>query len=87
MQPRSAADALVNLEQARAFMDAQLDQPLDLAQIAARANYSPYHFIRAFRKAFYETPHQSLIHDRSAVQGRLRQLVLVDGTSKGIKKM
>lgn len=53
-----------DLQAARAFMDAHLDQPLDLAQIAARANYSPYHFIRAFRKAFHETPHQYLIRKR-----------------------
>ncbi len=52
------------LENARAFMDAYFDQPLDLAQIAAHANYSPYHFIRAFRKTFYEMPHQYLIRKR-----------------------
>jgi len=53
-----------SLNDARVFMDAHLDAPLDLAQIAARANYSPYHFIRAFRKAFHETPHQYLIRKR-----------------------
>lgn len=64
MPTQVASAARADLESARAFMDAHLDQPLDLAQIAARANYSTFHFIRAFRKAFHETPHQYLIRKR-----------------------
>ncbi|MBI4675806.1 MAG: AraC family transcriptional regulator [Chloroflexi bacterium] len=45
-------------------MDAHLDAPLDLAQLAALAHFSPYHFIRVFHKTFHETPYQYLIRKR-----------------------
>jgi len=45
---------------ARAFMDEHYDAPLDLAQIAERASFSRYHFLRLFRATFEQTPHQYL---------------------------
>jgi len=41
-------------------MDRQLDEPLDLAQVARAAHFSPYHFLRLFQQAYGETPHQYL---------------------------
>ena len=49
---------------ARAFIDAHFADPLDIDQIAERAYFSRYHFIRAFRRTFYETPHQYLTRKR-----------------------
>lgn len=53
-------DALRGLYLARAFIDAQLDRPLNLDEISRRAHFSRYHFIRLFHKAFHETPYQYL---------------------------
>ena len=45
---------------ARAYMDEHFDASLDLAQIAAQASFSRYHFLRLFRASFDQTPHQYL---------------------------
>jgi AraC-like DNA-binding protein len=52
------------LRRARALIDACYDHPLDLEQIAGAASFSPYHFIRLFRRAFDQTPHQYLTQRR-----------------------
>jgi AraC-like DNA-binding protein len=52
------------LNRARAFIDACYDQPLDLERIAGEASFSRYHFIRLFKQAFDQTPHQYLISRR-----------------------
>ena len=52
------------LHPALAFMDDHFADPLDLDQIAGRAHFSRYHFIRLFRRLFYETPHQYLTRKR-----------------------
>jgi AraC-like DNA-binding protein len=52
------------LRRARAFMDTCYDLPLDLEQIAGEASFSRYHFIRLFREAFDQTPHQYLMRRR-----------------------
>ena len=52
------------LLRARAFIDRHYDQPIDLAQIGAQAGFSRYHFLRLFRTAFRETPHQYLMRRR-----------------------
>lgn len=52
------------LERARAFIDINYDQPLDLGQIARQTGFSQYHFIRLFSRAFDTTPHQYLIQRR-----------------------
>lgn len=57
-------DTLRNLLQARALIDTHLHQSLELEQLARAANYSPYHFLRLFRRAFAETPHQYLTRRR-----------------------
>ena len=44
------------LEAARRFLDAHLDHPLTLDEIARQAHLSKYHFLRAFRAAYHDTP-------------------------------
>lgn len=51
---------------ARAFIDRHYDHPIDLVQIGAQAGFSQYHFIRLFRSAFAQTPHQYLMRRRIA---------------------
>lgn len=52
------------LNRARAFMDERYHLPLDLDQISSQANFSRYHFIRLFKQAFNQTPHQYLTYKR-----------------------
>lgn len=35
-------------------------QPLNLPDISAQANFSPYHFQRVYKQAYQETPHEFL---------------------------
>lgn len=53
-----------NLQRVRDLIDAQLDRPLDLEEMARAAHFSRFHFLRAFRKTFHETPHQYLTRKR-----------------------
>lgn len=62
------------LHQARDHITASLSHPLSLADIARAASLSPFHFHRAYRMFFGETPHQSVLRlrlDRAA--DRLRR--------------
>ena len=52
------------LNRARIFIDLCYDQPLDLERIAGEASFSRYHFIRLFKQAFDQTPHQYLMRRR-----------------------
>ena len=52
------------LHRARDFMEANLDQPLTVGQIAQEAWFSPFHFLRQFKGLFGETPHQYLTRRR-----------------------
>lgn len=60
------------LEQARQFIEDNLDQPLDLDAIARHAHFSPWHFLRRFRQSYAETPHTYLTRLRMA---RARELL------------
>ena len=53
-----------SLRRARELIDTQYSQPLDLDELARIANFSRYHFLRAFRAAFYATPHEYLTRKR-----------------------
>lgn len=44
----------------RAFIDRHYARPLTIERLAARCGLSSFHFIRAFRAAFGDTPHQYL---------------------------
>jgi AraC-like DNA-binding protein len=43
-----------------AFIDRHYAKPLTIERLAARAGLSPFHFIRAFRAAYGQTPHRYL---------------------------
>src|SRR5205823_868192 len=49
---------------ARDFMEASLDRPVSVAEIASVACFSPFHFLRSFKQVFHETPHQYLTRRR-----------------------
>lgn len=53
-----------SLQRARELMDANYAQPLDLDELARTANFSRYHFLRAFRIAYHATPHEYLTRKR-----------------------
>ena len=59
---RSAAQEA--LWRVRDLIDAQYAQPLDLDELARNANFSRFHFLRAFRRAFHATPHEYLTRKR-----------------------
>src|SRR5262245_19144052 len=52
------------LSYACALIEANYDRPLNVDDIAASVHYSPFHFIRIFRTAYAQTPHQYLLHRR-----------------------
>jgi transcriptional regulator GlxA family with amidase domain len=47
-----------NLTRAREFMRHAYGHPVSLPDVAARANLSPYHFLRVYKRAYGETPHE-----------------------------
>ena len=53
-----------SLWRARELIDTQYTQPLDLDELARTANFSRYHFLRAFRRVFHATPHEYLTRKR-----------------------
>jgi AraC-like DNA-binding protein len=48
------------LSEARDFMRYAYGRPVSLPDVAARANLSPYHFLRVYKRAYGETPHEFL---------------------------
>jgi AraC-like DNA-binding protein len=59
------------LQRARELIDKQYAQALDLDELARTANFSRYHFLRAFRRAFHATPHEYLTRKRVERAGEL----------------
>ena len=57
-------DIYRRLWRARALMDDCYARPLDVDQLSREACFSRYHFIRLFRQAFQQTPHQYLTQRR-----------------------
>nr|WP_243761497.1 helix-turn-helix transcriptional regulator [Streptomyces sp. YIM 98790] len=55
---------LRQLRRAKDLMDRDWSQPLDVDAVAAHAGYSPYHFVRAFKSAYGESPGQYLSRRR-----------------------
>ncbi len=49
-----------SLANARGFMRHAYQRPINLPDISAQANLSPYHFQRVYRRTFQETPHEFL---------------------------
>lgn len=58
------SESVPDLENARIYINENLDQPLSLEMIADQAHLSVYHFSRSFKKAFGCTPHEYLIKVR-----------------------
>lgn len=52
-------------------IDASCDAPLSLAELAAHAGFSPFHFLRLFRRVTGTTPHRYLIGARLRLAARL----------------
>jgi AraC-like DNA-binding protein len=63
-RPNLPSDVYRRLCRARDFIDDCYELPLDLDQISRQACFSRYHFIRLFRQAFAQTPHQYLTRRR-----------------------
>lgn len=53
-----------SLLRARELIDRHYAKPLDLDELARTANFSRYHFLRAFRRTFHATPHEYLTRKR-----------------------
>lgn len=49
-----------SLNEAREFMRYAYARPVGLLEVSARANLSHYHFLRVYKQAFDETPHEFL---------------------------
>jgi AraC-like DNA-binding protein len=56
--------AFVYLLRAKDLIDSSYPEPLDVPALAEAALASPAHFIRSFKRAFGETPHQYLLRRR-----------------------
>jgi AraC-like DNA-binding protein len=56
MHPQTRRDLRV----ARDFMRYAYSRPVSLPDVAANANLSPYHFLRVYKQAYGETPHEFL---------------------------
>ena len=53
------------------WVEAHADEPLQLATLAARADLSPFHFLRVFTRVLGVTPHQYLLAARLRRAARL----------------
>lgn len=60
----TSPDVYARLCRAREFIDLCYDLPLNLDEISSHACFSRYHFLRLFRQAFDQTPHQYLVERR-----------------------
>jgi AraC family transcriptional regulator len=52
------------LYNAKDFIDSNFQEKINVAQIAATANLSEYHFIRLFKSVFNQTPYQYILQKR-----------------------
>ncbi len=59
-----AVELLPHLRRARDHIDRRYAEPLDLDQVAAVAGVSKFHFVRAFRATYGETPIRYLTRRR-----------------------
>jgi AraC-like DNA-binding protein len=66
LEPPALGSEPAAVRQARAFLDAHLDQSVTLPQVAAAAGLSPFHLLRVFRQALGMSPHAYLAHQRVA---------------------
>jgi AraC-like DNA-binding protein len=64
VQDVSGSERVSYLRSARDLMDLRYAEPLDLDQMAAEAGFSKFHFARAFKDAYGETPANYLTRRR-----------------------
>jgi AraC-like DNA-binding protein len=64
VRPPKGWNAYRRLLIARDLLRARYSEPLALRDLAAAAGLSEFHFLRAYRAAFGETPHQHFIRLR-----------------------
>jgi AraC-like DNA-binding protein len=50
--------------EAKLYIDNHYNEGIDLNNVSDQANFSKYHFIRLFKRAFGKSPHQYLIEVR-----------------------
>lgn len=74
-RPSAPSGGLSNRQLVRveAYIQAHLEQDLKLADLAAIAQLSPYHFLRLFKQSLGLTPHQYILQRRIAAARRLLQ--------------
>ena len=60
LRPGSREELYRRLHRARDYARACLDQPITVNEMAGVACLSPNHFLRTFKQAFQQTPHQYL---------------------------
>jgi AraC-like DNA-binding protein len=70
-RPTPVPEASQPIPRAVGYMREHLRQPVTVAELAAVAGFSPYHFLRLFRRATGHTPHRYLILLRIAEVTRL----------------
>jgi AraC-like DNA-binding protein len=61
---RDPIPVYVHLRRAKDLMDRDFAEPLDVPTLARAAHASRAHFVRSFKRAFGETPHQYLLRRR-----------------------
>jgi AraC-like DNA-binding protein len=61
---RDPIPVYVHLRRAKDLIDRDFAEPLDVPALAREAYASRAHFVRSFKKAFGETPHQYLLRRR-----------------------
>lgn len=62
--PRFDEAIYKRLYRSKEFIDDCYNKPIDLNTIAGQANFSPYHFLRLFKKIYETTPHKYLTQKR-----------------------
>src|SRR5512132_4384025 len=65
---RDPIPVYVHLRRAKDVIDRDFAKPLDVPAIAREAHASRAHFVRSFKKAFGETPHQCLLRRASSAR-------------------
>jgi AraC-like DNA-binding protein len=81
-RPGTREELYRRLSRARDYMLARLDQPVLLDEMARVACLSPNHFIRTFRQAFGQSPHQYLVSRRLE-----RAEMLLAGTERPVTEV
>jgi AraC family transcriptional regulator len=81
-RPATREELYRRLSRARDYMLARLDQPVPLDEMARVACLSPNHFIRTFRQAFGQSPHQYLVSRRLE-----RAEMLLAGTQRPVTEV